>query len=353
MARWILQSSPGRYRLQEALLDGFHIRSWTVARYLQEIARGDEIAMWISGPDGGVYVLGHVTTSAELSAEEPDPYWVDPAENTDAAWHIGIQLGEPLAEPIPRHVLAADSEFAGTAIMRMPGGGNPFPVTDAQWHALASRIVAGAKRRTRSNNPAWARDELILALDVYLMHRGHIPSPRDPEIIGLSDLLNRLPIHTVRPDLEKFRNANGVVLKITNFAALDPQYPGAGMSRGSQLDAVVWDRYAGDPDELRQVADAIRTAEISAMLPVIPEADEDDIEADEGRLLTRLHRARERDRRLVDRKKAGVLSRHGSLSCEICGFDFAETYGPLGERVHRGAPRRPSLPDWRHQNQAR
>jgi 5-methylcytosine-specific restriction enzyme A len=231
-----------------------------------------------------------------------------------------------------RSVLAADPNFADAAIIRMPGGGNPFPVTDPQWQAITSRVADAPKRRTRSNNPAWTMDELILALDVYLLHRGHIPSPRDPEIVTLSDLLNRLPIHTVRPDLEKFRNANGVVLKITNFAALDPQYPGAGMSRGSRLDAVVWDRYANDPGALRRVADAIRAADESSMLPTVPEADEDEIEADEGRLLTRLHRFRERDRRLVDRKKAGVLSKHGALRCEVCGFDFADTYGALGER---------------------
>jgi 5-methylcytosine-specific restriction protein A len=150
--------------------------------------------------------------------------------------------------------------------------------------------------------------------------------------LDLSDLLNRLPIHTIRPDLEKFRNPNGVVLKITNFAALDPQYPGAGMSRGSYLDAVIWDQYSGHPGELRRVADAIRAAAESSLLPAIPEAGEDDMEADEGRLLTRLHRFRERDRKLVERKKAAALARQGSLPCEVCGFDFAATYGTLGER---------------------
>jgi 5-methylcytosine-specific restriction enzyme A len=136
----------------------------------------------------------------------------------------------------------------------------------------------------------------------------------------------------VRPNLEKFRNASGVVLKITNFAALDPRYPRTGMSRGSRLDAVVWDRYADHPDELRRVADAIRETDESSLLPNVPEPDEDDIETDEGRLLTRLHRVRERDRQLVGCKKAGVLARDGLLACEVCGFDFAATYGTLGER---------------------
>jgi 5-methylcytosine-specific restriction protein A len=332
VARWILQCNPERYRLREALRDGYRIRSWTVARYLRDITPGDEVAMWISGSDGGIYVLGEVTTGAGRSAENPDPYWVDPAAPDDTSLHVGIRLSERLPEPIPRSVLASDPDFADSAIIRMPGGGNPFPVTDEQWQAVVSRIATPARRRTRANSPDWTRDELILALEVYLRQRGHIPSPRDAQILQLSDLLNRLPIHTVRPDLEKFRNPNGVVLKITNFAALDPQYPGAGMSRGSRLDAVVWDQYASNPDQLRQVAGAIRSAAESSLLPAIPEADEDDIEADEGRLLTRLHRVRERDRRLVERKKATVLAKQGSLPCEVCGFDFAIIYGELGER---------------------
>jgi 5-methylcytosine-specific restriction protein A len=197
---------------------------------------------------------------------------------------------------------------------------------------MVPRIAGPTPRRSRSNNPAWATDELILALDVYLRQRGRIPSPRDAEIVDLSDLLNRLPIHTVRPDLEKFRNPNGVVLKITNFAALDPQYPGAGMSRGGRLDSVVWDQYAVRPLELRQVADAIRAAGGSVLLPAAPEPGEEEIEASEGRLLVRLHQSRERNKRLVARKKATELARQGSLPCEICGFDFAATYGPLGEQ---------------------
>lgn len=41
---------------------------------------------------------------------------------------------------------------------------------------------------------------------------------------------------------------------------------------------------------------------------------------------------RERDRRLVERKKAGVLARQGFLAGDVCKFDFAATYGGLGER---------------------
>ena len=73
VARWILQCNPARYRLLDALSDGFDVRTWTVVRYLRDIAPGDEVAMWISGPGGGVCVLGEVTRGAEWSLDDPDP----------------------------------------------------------------------------------------------------------------------------------------------------------------------------------------------------------------------------------------------------------------------------------------
>ena len=54
------------------------------------------------------------------------------------------------------------------------------------------------------------------------------------------------------------------------------------------------------------------------------------MEADEGRLLTVLHRHRERSRKLVEQKKAQVLRAQQRLACEVCGFDFAAVYGERG-----------------------
>ena len=47
-------------------------------------------------------------------------------------------------------------------------------------------------------NPKWADPELILALDLYL--RRGIVDDKDQEVVELSELLNRLPIHAARPD---------------------------------------------------------------------------------------------------------------------------------------------------------
>ena len=34
---------------------------------------------------------------------------------------------------------------------------------------------------------------------------------------------------------------------------------------------------------------------------------------------------------MVRKKKAALLKRHGRLACEVCGFDFAEIHGEVGE----------------------
>lgn len=63
--------------------------------------------------------------------------------------------------------------------------------------------------------------------------------------------------------------------------------------------------------------------------------DEDEIEfmvdAPEGREVTRLHRSRERSRKLVGDKKAQAMQQHGRLACACCEFDFAAFFGSRGE----------------------
>lgn len=119
-------------------------------------------------------------------------------------------------------------------------------------------------------------------------------------------------------------------LKVYNFVALDPNAETAGMSRGGRGDREVWDEFAGDPARLAAAAAAIR-ANLTAVTPVEATVEEDGIEdAPEGHVLTRVHRVRERNRALVEKRKAQAMSAHGKLACEGCGFDFGEVYGERG-----------------------
>lgn len=120
-----------------------------------------------------------------------------------------------------------------------------------------------------SRNPTWAEEELILALDLYL--RSGVLSKGHPDVQELSRLLRSLSIHPERPDPERFRNPSGVNLKLANFAAIDPNYDGQGMSRYGKRDTEVWERYASDEDALTATASAIREEhELPAAHPAGP-----------------------------------------------------------------------------------
>src|SRR3546814_6103822 len=86
---------------------------------------------------------------------------------------------------------------------------------------------------------------------------------------------------------------------------------------------------SSDPVRLSVVAQAIQSAiEKYGDDHHLEGFDEPEIkEAEEGRVLTRLHRIRERSRKLVEEKKKVSFKQQGSLVCEACGFDFSRKYG--------------------------
>ena len=180
-------------------------------------------------------------------------------------------------------------------------------------------------------NPPWTRDELIVTLQFYLAHAPTIPGKNSEEILELSQFLNLLQVKLGGAVPEKFRNPNGVYMKLMNFRRFDPEYQGQGLSRGNKDELVVWNHFAPEREELLKVSDAIRNLVSSDQaLPPVEEALTDEEEGEEGRALTRFHRYRERDTSLVKRKKQRTLKEQQSLTCEVCKFDFERFYGDRG-----------------------
>lgn len=60
-------------------------------------------------------------------------------------------------------------------------------------------------------NSSWIRDELILALELYIRHDGNPPGKTSREIQELSALLNSLGNATSQTHQATYRNANGVI----------------------------------------------------------------------------------------------------------------------------------------------
>lgn len=106
-------------------------------------------------------------------------------------------------------------------------------------------------------DPDWARDELILAMDLYVRAGRRQLDRTDPEVIALSKLLIRSSIHPPQTRTAKFRNPSGVSMKLGNFLRIDPAYKGSGLRHGGKLERQIWTEFADRSEELREAAEAI------------------------------------------------------------------------------------------------
>ncbi|MBM2621443.1 EVE domain-containing protein [Actinoplanes sp. LDG1-06] len=114
MAHWLLQHNPARGVCGSG--------DWTVRRYRELITAGDDVALWLSGRDGGVAAVGTI-------ADAP----------ADSVIKVNFTR-EFTGRPIPRDVLKQDERFRDALVLRMAGGSNPFPLTPEQWQAIVERV---------------------------------------------------------------------------------------------------------------------------------------------------------------------------------------------------------------------
>jgi len=181
---------------------------------------------------------------------------------------------------------------------------------------------------------------LIIALDFYFDHAPSIPDKKSEEITNLSDLLRKLATKTNPSKTDTFRNVNGVYMKLMNFHRLNPDYSGKGLERGAKAEKLVWDAFVDKKQELKQIAENIKLhAESDVDLNGSESGLED--EASEGNILTRSHKTRERNRKIVKKKKDKFRNEKGRLFCEVCDFDFEDEYGERGEgfiECHHNVP---------------
>lgn len=193
-------------------------------------------------------------------------------------------------------------------------------------------------------NPPWNRDELILALDLYLRNTTSVAGKTSPEVSKLSALLNKMSRLSGQTGDDRYRNENGVYMKMMNFRSLDPIFTSqgkVGMQSGGALEKVIWAEYNGRRGDLAADAKDIRLTVETAneavveQLPIVPP-----YQGEEGGIIIRLHKRYERDSRLIAEKKRAAKAA-GELHCQVCGFDFEKQYGELGAdfiEVHHTRP---------------
>jgi hypothetical protein len=110
-----------------------------------------------------------------------------------------------------------------------------------------------------SSNPDWTKDEVILALDLYINRADRTQLPiNHPEVIRLSNRLRSFDIYPISERGDSFRNPNSVHIRLGGFLSLDPKYEGEGMKGStSKLVQSVWDEFSHDHSKLSEAAKAI------------------------------------------------------------------------------------------------
>ena len=177
----------------------------------------------------------------------------------------------------------------------------------------------------------WTRDEIILATDLYLRVDRRVPDSTDPLVIEIAEIINNLPLDPVREPNQPRRTPNAIEMKISNIRFADPDAKG-GNSNGAKIDSYYWSDLNANPERLSELAAAIAATASHPNKPDIErETIDDDIVGLEGETLFKLHKFIERDHKLIRAKKTLELKKNGRLDCVPCGFNFFDTYGPVGQ----------------------
>jgi hypothetical protein len=152
---WLLQCNPKIWDVWSWWEDDNDLGSWTVAKHLRDIQLGDRFVLWIGGPAAGIYAMGEVRSTSYQDQAADDGYWLTPPQGVVNLVDLAVDQ-YMFDSPITKASLAARPEFADSLIMRMPGYGNPIPLTPAHW-----RVISRISRR-RTGHPRQPDDDVVV-----------------------------------------------------------------------------------------------------------------------------------------------------------------------------------------------
>ena len=172
---------------------------------------------------------------------------------------------------------------------------------------------------------SWTRDEYILILDLYFQYPKTAPSKNDPVLQKYSQLLRSLN-PTVASTEPRYRNVNGIYLRLMNYRSCDPYWLAqgkVGMSSGSTGRCKeIWDEFAGDADIVAGLARELKL-ENSQTYNSKDEANAENVSVKEGARRLRIHYSRERKSQRQQKLKE-FRKTHSNLFCEACGFTSSQ-----------------------------
>jgi hypothetical protein len=158
---------------------------------------------------------------------------------------------------------------------------------------------------------SWTREQLLIALRLYMRSPFGRLHARNPEIVDLALKIGRTP--------------SAVAMKACNFASLDPAFRASqrkGLSGASDADRAIWNEFLADPEKIAAEAEEY----CARIRPQIPDTDDAAIQIPAGETdVLRLIRAR----RVQSFFRAAVLTSYEER-CAITGLGKLCTGGCAG-----------------------
>ena len=140
---WLLQANPKKWDIWAWWEDQREdLESWTIAIHTDDVKRNDDFALWISGPQAGVYAIGKLRSGYYGPFKVSGSYWIDPPPGD--VYGVEIEATKYLFDdPILKRELAADRDFSRSLVLRMPGTANPIPLEPDEWRAIKRHVGSG------------------------------------------------------------------------------------------------------------------------------------------------------------------------------------------------------------------
>lgn len=259
-------------------------------------------------------------------------------------------LFEPLGVTIPAEVVGVIAQ--GKPRLRKDEANN------RQKLHLCALVMAVARL------PDYAREDLTGTVSFPLENKAFVIDTMFFDIIEDDDeevLLSPLRV-TIRNSTFELNLADrllAIANDISNLAAIEAKHPDLAEAIEAHSDEVQKGHNSG---AIRTTANAVielqrklfgatnagSAFEVEKAESLPPVEYEESITGKEGRILTRIHTYKERDRSLSTKAKAAFKKKHGKLFCEACKMDPVATYGVPGEsciEVHHKIPIEQLQPD--------
>lgn len=255
---------------------------------------------------------------------------------------------------IPSLGISIPAEITGTISQGKPRLRKDEPNNRSKLH-LVPLVMAAARL------PDPAREDKIHKAVWPLENKGFLISHMEFEIVNRSDsnvVLKPLHAKILHSDeiIDFHQRFNNIVADMQSISEIRNSHKELADAISRHYEAV---KAGINHKSIRSEADTViglqattfgksNTATVSTITKLPPTILEEDIEGREGKILTRLHSYRERDRTLVKKAKLLFKQKNGKLFCECCGFESGKFYGVRGKdriQAHHRRPVEELLPD--------